>query len=74
MILSCSMIEPGQPWVTTTGSGVGLLRADMDEVDFHAVDFRGELRKGVESRLDLSPVMPAASVCPTNTNVQWISW
>ena len=33
MIFSCSMIEPGQPWVTISGERVVMSRADVDEVN-----------------------------------------
>ena len=36
MIFSCSMIEPGQPWVTI--SGVLVLGRDVEEVDVQPVD------------------------------------
>ncbi len=38
MILSCSMIEPGQPWVTMIGRAPLVLRLHVDEVDVDAVD------------------------------------
>ena len=36
---------------------VRVTRLDVDEVDVHAVDLRHELRKGVQLRLRLSPVV-----------------
>jgi hypothetical protein len=57
MIFSCSMIEPGQPCVTNHWQRIFVLGANVNEMDFDAVDHRGELRQGVEARLDLAPVV-----------------
>jgi hypothetical protein len=37
--------------------GVGVPRADVDEMDVHAVDGRHELRQGIQLRLRLPPVV-----------------
>ena len=57
MIFSCSMIEPGQPWVTIIGNAFGMLRAHVDEMDVEPVDLGDELRQRVQPRLDLAPVV-----------------
>ena len=51
------MTDPGQPCVMISGSAFTVARLDVDEVDVHAVDLRHELRKGVQLRLGLSPVV-----------------
>ena len=38
MTLWNSTIEPGQPWVMTSGNASWLRRADVQEVDVEAVD------------------------------------
>ena len=43
MILSCSMIEPGQPCVTMMRQRVLVRRADVDEVDVEPVDLGNEV-------------------------------
>jgi hypothetical protein len=55
-IFSCSMNEPGHPWLTMSGSAFSCL-ADVDEVDVQAVDLSHELRYGVQLRLALAPVV-----------------
>ena len=51
MTLWNSTTEPGQPWVITSGSGVLVGRAHVDEVDVEAVDLGEELVEAVERRL-----------------------
>ena len=57
MIFSCSMIEPGQPWLTIERQRVLVLRANVDEVDVQPVDLGDELREGVQARLARAPVV-----------------
>ncbi len=40
MIFSCSMIEPGQPWVMISGSAFGCFELHVDEMDVDPVDVR----------------------------------
>jgi hypothetical protein len=54
---SCSMIEPGQPWLMMIGSAFVVLRADVDEVDVQAVDLGDELRQSFQLGFDLAPVV-----------------
>ena len=54
---SSSMTEPGQPWVMISGNAFVVSRLDVDEVDVHPVDLGRELRKRVEPRLGLAPVV-----------------
>jgi hypothetical protein len=57
MILSCSMVEPGHPWVTMSGSASSCFGAHVDEVDVHPVDLGDEVRQGGEALLELAPVV-----------------
>ena len=43
-----SRTEPGQPWVSRSGTAVGLGRAQVDEVDLEAVDLGRELGHRVQ--------------------------
>ena len=38
MIFSCSMMEPGQPWVTIIGSPFFVPGAHVDEMNVEAID------------------------------------
>jgi hypothetical protein len=57
MTFKFSNNEPGQPWVM---QGVGVLGANVDEVDVDAVDLDDELRDGVQLRFGLSPLVVRA--------------
>ena len=57
MIFSCSMIEPGHPCVTMSGSAFSMLRTHVNEMNVQPVDLGDELRQGVQPRLDLAPVV-----------------
>ena len=56
MIFSCSMIEPGQPCETISGSA-SCERPDVDEMDVESVDLGDELRERVQLRLASAPVV-----------------
>ena len=57
MIFICSMIEPGHPCVTMIGNAFFMFRTDMNEMNVKAIDLGHELRQGVDSSLDLPPVV-----------------
>ena len=57
MTLRNSTTEPGQPWVMTSGTALGVRGTDVDEVDVEAVDLGPELREAVEPGLRRRPVV-----------------
>ena len=61
-VLSSSNTEPGQPCVMISGMAFGLTRADVNEVNVHAVDRCHELRQSVELNLGSSPVVVSAPI------------
>jgi len=60
MIFSCSMIEPGHPWVTISGSAPWCWERNVDEVDVQPVDLGDEVRQVVQFRLAFAPVVAVA--------------
>src|SRR3712207_5732382 len=44
------------------GQSIGMLRADVNEVDIEAVDLGDELRQGIQLRLRLPPVVAGAPI------------
>ena len=57
-----STIEPGQPWMRSSGSASGVLGTRVDEVDRLAVDAGAEVLELVEPRLLGAPVVLVAPV------------
>ena len=47
MIFNCSMIDPEPAVRDDDRQGIGIFRADMDEVNFQTIDVGHELRNGV---------------------------
>ncbi len=59
MSFSCSTIEPGQPWQTTSGSASSCSeRTWMKWMSSPSISV-GEVREGVQPRLALAPVVLA---------------
>src|SRR3954451_20533900 len=60
IIFSCSMIEPGQPCVTTIGKAFSCFKRTW-MMNVQPINLGNELRQGVQFRLALAP---AVICCP----------
>ena len=62
MTFSCSMTDPGQPWVIMTAKAPGSLDFTWMKWIVEAVDLGDELRQGVQPRFAFAPVVSGQPV------------
>ena len=62
MTLSCSMIEPGHPWVMMSGSAPSCREAHVNEMNVEPVDLGHELWQSIQLGFCRAPVVLLAPV------------